>query len=108
MNILKSLFISGFMMLSMAIIAVAAWMMLNGGRVLAWFGVILTTAPFMMLIGRLMISQNVARTSSRLPVVNVLGVIGLGLAVVSWLAQNAAVLAPTLAMIGWTGFLLYA
>lgn len=107
MNILKSLFISGFMMLSMAIIAVAAWMMLNGGRVLAWFGVILTTAPFMMLIGRLMISQNVARTSSRLPVVNVLGVIGLGLAIVSWLLQNAGVLAPTLAMIGWTGFLLY-
>jgi peroxiredoxin len=108
MNILKSVFISGFMMLSAAIVGVAFWMLFRGGSTFGWIGVILTTAPFIIVISWLMATKSSARTSANFPVVNIAGAVGVGLAGWAWFQEDVGLLAPTLALAGWTGFLLYA
>ncbi len=108
MNILKSIFISGFMMLCMAIVVVAVWNLFQGGSTLGWIGVILTTAPFIIVISWLMVTKSATRTSPRFPILNIAGAVGVGLAGWSWYRQDVGLLAPTLAVAGWTGFLLYA
>lgn len=107
MNILKSLFISSYMMAAMVITMAAGWSILNTGDYLAWGGVLLVTAPFMMVISWLMMSKAIARTSAHFPLLNALGVIGVMLA--SWgYFQGASVNAPILAVVGWVGFIVYA
>lgn len=86
----------------------AGWMLGQGGNFSGWTGVILTSLPFMSVIGWLMINKSTARTSSRFPVINVLGAIGVGLAVLAFIRQEVSFFAPLLAIIGWSGFLLYA
>ncbi|HEY3326689.1 MAG TPA: redoxin domain-containing protein [Novimethylophilus sp.] len=108
MNLLKSMFISNYMMLAMAIAGYAGWMLYQGGNPIAWGGVMLTAGPLMMVISWLMMFKNVARTSAHFPFLNFLGAIGTGLAVWIWFGQGASVLAPALAIVGWVGFLLYA
>lgn len=108
MNLIKSLFISSYMMLATGITGYAVWMVLQGGAVIAWEGVMLTTAPFLILLGRLMLFKRIARTSARFPLLNLLGGIGAGLAVLAWYGNVATGLAPVLALAGWAGFLLYA
>ena len=80
MNILKSLFISTYMMAAMGITMVAGWSLWNTGEYLAWGGVLLVTAPFMMVISWIMMSKAIARTSAHFPVLNALGA-GMGAAV---------------------------
>ncbi len=95
------------MMAAMGIIMVAAWSILNIGDYLAWSGVLLVTAPFMMVISWLMMSKTIARTSAHFPVLNALGVVGVLLA--SWgFYQGASFNAPILSLIGWIGFNVYA
>ncbi len=107
MKILKSMFISSYMMAAMVITMVAGWSILNTGDYLAWGGVLLVTAPFMMVISWLMMSKAIARTSAHFPLLNALGVIGVMLA--SWgYFQGASVNAPILAVVGWVGFIVYA
>lgn len=108
MNLLKSIFISSFLTLSMAIVGIAILMIWQGGNVFGWTGVVLSVAPFLSLIGWLMTTKSVARTSSRFPVINILGAIGVGLATFAFIRQDVNFLAPLLAVIGWIGFLLYA
>lgn len=108
MNFLKSIFISGFMMLDMTMSGIALWMLFGGGSLLGWTGVILTSLPVMLTLGWLMISKRVARTSADFPVLNLLGVVGVGLAAWAALMQNENPLALLLALAGWVGFLLYA
>jgi len=108
MNFLKSMFISNFMILAMAIAGYAGWMLYQGGHPLAWIGVMLTTFPFMMVIGWLMMFKNVVRTSAHFPFLNFLAAVGVGLAVWAWYGQGASNLAPALATVGWIGFVLYA
>lgn len=120
MNFLKSMYISTFMMLAMAVAGYAGWRLYNGvnnymgysfypgGNPLAWIGVILTTAPILMVIGWAMMFKNIARTSARFPLLNILGAIGAGLALWAWANQQAPVIAPALAVGGWLGFILYA
>lgn len=108
MNFLKSIFISAFMMLNMAMTGIALWMLLQGESLLGWTGVILTTVPVMMTLGWLMISKRVARTSADFPVLNLLGVVGVGLSAWAALMQNENPLMLLLALAGWVGFLLYA
>ena len=107
MNFLKSIFISSFMMLNMAFTGVAVWMILQGGSLFGWMGVILNSVPVMMVLGWLMITQSVARTSPHFPVLNVIGAVGVSLAGWSWLRQDVGILAVVLALSGWIGFLLY-
>lgn len=108
MNLLKSIFISNYVMLLMGVSGYAGWMLFQGESPLAWSGVLLTTAPLLMVITWLMMLKNVARTSAHFPLVNFIGAIGAGLAVWAGLGQGAGVAAPLLAVGAWLGFLLYA
>jgi peroxiredoxin len=108
MNLLKSIFISNYMMLVMTIAGYAGWMLFQGESPIAWCGVMLTAGPLLMVIIRLMLFKNVARTSARFPLINFLCAIGAGLAVWAWYGQGANAVAPVLAIAGWIGFLLYA
>lgn len=108
MNLLKSIFISNYMMLTMAIAAYAGWMLYQGENLAAWSGVMLTAGPLLLVITRLMLFRNVARTSAHFPGINFLAVVGVGLAVWAWYGQGASVIAPALAVVGWIGLLLYA
>ena len=95
------------MMAAMAITVVAGWSLWNTGDYMTWGGVLLVTAPFMMVISWLMISKNIARTSAHFPLLNALAAIGVVLA--SWgHYQGASINAPVLALVGWIGFVVYA
>ena len=108
MNFLKSMFISNYMMLAMASSGYSGWMLYQGESVIAWGGVMLTAGPVMMMISWLMMFKSVARTSARFPLLNLLGAVGAGLAVWSWLGQGGSVLPAVLALVGWAGFIMYA
>ena len=108
MNLLKSMFISMYMMAIMGIAGYAGWMLYRGDSPLAWIGVLLTVAPILSVITVLLTFKNVARTSAHFPVLNILGAIGVGLAVLEWQFKGAILLAPELAVSAWVGFLLYA
>jgi len=73
MNLLKSIFISNYMTLVMAIAGYAGWMLYQGGNPIAWSGVMLTAGPLLTVITRLMLFKNVARTSAHFPFINFLG-----------------------------------
>lgn len=108
MNLLKSIFISNYMMLAMAIAGYAGWMLYQGADPFAWGGVLLTAGPLMMVIGWLMMFKNVARTSAHFPLLNLLGAVGVGFAAIAWYRQGTSAIAPALALVSWLGFLLYA
>jgi peroxiredoxin len=107
MNILKSIFVSAYMMSAMLITIFAGWSLWATGEYLSWGGVLLVTAPFMILLSWLMVSSSIARTSERFPVLNGLGVFGVGLSGWTYF-QGGSGLAFDLALIGWGGFLIYA
>lgn len=112
MNILKSVFVSVYMTLVMVFTLYAAWTLTNtnallGWEGLSWIGVLLVTAPFMILLSWLMLSTSIARTSQRFPVLTGLGGCGVTLSAWSYL-QGASGLAFGMALLGWGGFLIYA
>jgi len=106
MSALKSTFISSYMMLAMVVTIYAGWMLLQGNS-LAWIGVVMTTAPFLMVISWLMIMRNVARTPDRLLLLTLIGATGVGMAVYFGYLQAGTVMPMILALVGWIGFLLY-
>ena len=107
MNLLKSIYVSAYMVAAMVVAGYAAWSMWSDHDVLTWGGVLLSTVPFLLVVGRWMILRDVARTSARLPAVTVLGVVGVALA--GWGAtQGGSPVAPVLAVASWVGFLVYA
>lgn len=108
MNLLKSIFISNYMMAIMAIAGYAGWQLYHGANPLAWGGVLLTAAPILTVISALMIFKNVARTSAHFPTLNLLGFIGVLLAGWGWQNQQTPAAALILAFAGWLGFLIYA
>ncbi|MCX7172488.1 MAG: peroxiredoxin-like family protein [Proteobacteria bacterium] len=108
MNMLKSIFISNYMMLLMGVAGYAGWMLYQSENPVAWGGVVLTTGPLLAIITWLMMLKNTARTSAHFPLPNFLGAIGVGLAAWAWLGQGTSVVAPILAVSAWLGFLLYA
>ncbi len=107
MNLLKSIYISTYMMVVMAIMSYAGWMLYQGADPVAWGGVFLTTGPFMMMIGRLMMFMNVARTTKRFPLIIGLAILGATMAIWAWSNNNADILAPQLAVAALGGFLIY-
>ena len=115
MKILKSIFISTYMMVAMAITVIAAWSLWNTGDFISWGGVLLVTVPFMMVIGWLVMFRSVARTSAHFPLLNALAAIGVILAswghvqTVGWgYFQGPLINAPILSLVGWLGFNVYA
>lgn len=108
MKLLKSMFISTYMMFLMILTGLAGWMLRSGSLPLAWGGVLLTTVPLLLVIGWLMMFRNVARTSAHFPLVNLLCALGAGLAGWGWRTGGAGSLPVVLATGAWLGFLLYA
>lgn len=106
MNLLKSLFVSLYMMVAMVITVVAVRSLMATHDYITWGGVILVTGPFVLVFSRIMIFRNTARTSARFPILIVLGATGTLLA--SWgYVQGGSSLAPVLAVAGLIGFLVY-
>ena len=103
---LKSLYVSLYMMLAMAITVFAVLELIATDDYLTWGGVLLTTAPFVVVISWVMIFRNIARTSARFPTLIVMGLVGLIFATRGYVL-GASALAPVMAAIGFAGFLIY-
>jgi len=107
MNQLKSMFMTAYMMMTMAISAYAAWRLAQDGMQLAWLGVMLTTGPAMVVLAGLMMLKNVAQTSQHMPLLQLMALAGLGLAGWQYFAGHTGELPLLLAAAGWMGLLLY-
>lgn len=106
MNMLKSLFVSTYMMAAMVIIVFAVKSLLTSGDVITWGGVILVYAPFMSVMSWLMLFRSIARTSSRFPLL--IGLATLGVIASVWgYRQGGSFVAPVLAVAGLISFLVY-
>lgn len=106
MNILKSMFVSMYMMVAMAIVVIAGRSLWQTGDYVTWGGVLLVAAPFMLLLSWIMVFKNIARTSAHFPFLTALATAGLALAIWGYF-QGASVNAPILALVGWVGFVVY-
>lgn len=104
----KSAFVSLYLVMIAALSGYAAFALSRGGDPFAWAGVLLTTAPFLVMLSWIMATRAVARTSARLPSVTVLAVLGLALTLWSRAFRGAGIEAPVLAALGLVGFLVYA
>ncbi len=105
-NMLKSVFVSLYMMAGVAITVIAGQSFWMTGDYLTWGGVLLVTVPFLVILSWLMVFQNIARTSARFPILMVLGTTGVVLA--SWgYTRGGSPEAPLLAIAAWIGFMLY-
>ena len=110
MNLLKSMFVSLYMMSAMIITVYSIWAFLHSDQRLeqiSWIGPLMTSAPFMLLLSWLMISTSIARTSAHFPLLNGLGLLGVLIAGASFL-RGANVNALLISLIGWLGFIIYA
>jgi len=106
MNILKSMFVSMYMMVAMAIVVIAGRSLWLTGDYVTWGGVLLVAAPFVVVLSWIMVFKNIARTSAHFPVLTALATVGLAMACWGYF-QGASVNAPVLALIGWVGFVVY-
>ncbi len=102
----KTLFISGVLAAALALTIVAGLRMFRDGWSLGWAGVVLANLPLFAMVLRFMALRDVARTSDRLPLLQVSASIGLVLALAG-LATGGPLLPAALAGIGMTGSLLY-
>ena len=94
------------MVAAMVVIVFAVKSLLGGDDVITWGGVLLVYAPFMLVISWLMLFRSIARTSSRFPVLIVLGTLGV-IAAVWGYVQGGSIVAPGLAVAGLISFLVY-
>jgi peroxiredoxin len=106
MNAVKSTFVSLYMMMSVMVTVYAAQWLLASQDYLSWGGVLLVYVPFLIVLSWLMIFRSMARTSSRFPILIVLGAVGVVASVFGY-SQGGYVLAPILALAGLAGFLIY-
>jgi peroxiredoxin len=73
---------------------------------LTWGGVLLVTAPFVLVIGVLMLFRRIARTSAHFASLIVLGAIGVILSHAGY-ARGGSIVGPVLAVAGFVAFLAY-
>lgn len=107
MNFLKSMFAPAYMMSIAIVTAYAGFALAHSTHPAAWIGVLLTTAPFLMVLSWIMAFKTVARTSPHFPTLTAIGAAGTALAVWSWSVQDGDQLAAGLAAGEWLGFLIY-
>jgi len=94
------------MMAAVAITVIAGRSLWLTHDYLTWGGVLLVTAPFVIVISWLMVFKNVARTSTRFP--TLIGLATAGVVLASWgYVRGGSPLAPLLAIAAWVGFMLY-
>jgi peroxiredoxin len=106
MNILKSIFVSTYMMAAMVIMVIAGRSLWISGDYLTWGGVLLVTVPFVMVLSWIMVFKNIARTSAHFPVLIALATAGLVFSGWGYL-RGGSLEAPFLAALGWIGFIAY-
>lgn len=106
MNIIKSVFVSVYMMGAMVITVIAGRSLWQDGDYLGWGGVLLVTVPFLIVLSWIMVLKRTARTSAHFPVLITLATVGVAMS--SWGYFNGGGAgAPVLAIIGWIGFIVY-
>lgn len=106
MNLLKSLYVSTYMMLATIVTGFAAYQLVVTGNAMSWGGVLLVYAPFLALLAWIMTFRNTPRTSARLPMLITLGVIGLLTS--AWGYRNDdSFTAPVLAAVGLVALFVY-
>ncbi len=106
MNFLKSLYVMAFITMALALCVFAAGQLINGGDVLAWSGVLLANAPFIVRLSWIMAMRDAPRTSARFPVFIGLGAFGVFISLCA-VPLGADFLPFALALAGFVGFLLY-
>lgn len=102
----KSIFVSFYMILAMAIAVFGVRSLLATDDYLTWGGVLLTVVPFLLVLTWIMTFRNVARTSARFPVLIVMGLVGVIFASRGYML-GGSVAAPVFAVMGFVGFLVY-
>jgi peroxiredoxin len=106
MSALKSFYVTFYLVAATSITVLAVQMLVATQDYLTWGGVLLVYAPFVLLISWLMVFRNVPRTSSRLPVLIVMGLIGV-IASLRGYSLGGSATAPVFAVLGLLGFLVY-
>jgi peroxiredoxin len=106
MNALKSFYVTFYTVAAVSITVFATQMLLATQDYLTWGGVLLVYTPFVLVISSLMIFRNVPRTSARLPVLIVMGLIGV-IASLRGYSLGGSANAVVLAVAGFLGFLVY-
>jgi peroxiredoxin len=107
MNLLKSMFMTAYMMMTLAVSAYAGWQLYRGGPTLDWAGVMLSAAPAMLFLMGTMMLKNVPQTSPHLPLLNLMAMAGVAMAGWQPFAHGGALDAFTVAVGGWMGLMLY-
>lgn len=106
MNLLKSVFVSVYMTAAMLAAVYAGRMLWLSQDYLTWGGVLLVTAPFVLVIGVLMLFRRIARTSANFPVLTGLGIVGVALSSFGFV-QGGSAYGPILAVPGLVALLVY-
>jgi peroxiredoxin len=106
MNAIKSTFVSLYMMMAVIVSVYAVQLLLATREYMTWGGVLLVYVPFLVVLSWLMIARNMARTSSRFPVLIILGTAGVIASGWGYL-QGGDQIAPILAIAGFAAFLAY-
>lgn len=106
MNLLKSMYVTTYMVLATMIAVNAADRLMATRDFLGWGGVLLVYVPFLAILTWIMVFRNTPRTSARFPVLIALGVAGVAASAWGYLIGGSAA-APMLAAAGLIGFLLY-
>jgi peroxiredoxin len=107
MNMLKSIYVMAYITAAIAMSVFAIKALMGGEDVLAWLGVLLANAPFIVVLSAIMAFKPVARTSPHFPTFIGLGLLGIIFAAQAWVNLDGPVLALQLAAAGWIAFLLY-
>ena len=103
----NTLFMAYFNAITMAAVY-ASWHLLQGGPLLGWLGVLLTTAPLVAYVSYALLTLRVARTSERLPLIGAQAVLGVAVASYGLLIAPTEWLQPVLAGAFLLGFIWYA
>lgn len=86
---LKSVFVVAYLTVAIIVSVQSAAAILVATDVVANFGILLTSAPISLLIGRMMLLRDRARTGDRLTLVMTLALAGLGITLVAYLMDWA-------------------
>lgn len=107
MNFLKSVFISGYMMLLVGGSLYGGWLVSQETSLLLGWGLLMTTVPMMAQFTWLMTAKSQARTSKHFPLTQLMTYAGLSLVLTHLDTHSASLQIATIAIATSLGLLLY-
>ncbi len=107
MNFLKSVFISGYMMLLVCGSLYGGWLVSQETSLLLGWGLLLTTVPMIAQFTWLMAAKSQARTSRHFPLTQLMAYAGLSLVLTHLDTHSASLQIATIAIATCLGLLLY-